>query len=111
MNPDTNELVADFGELSKIERKGFIPIPQTLCKAARLMLGDKKRIVVSKTSGGKLSKWAIRKRKRKAIRYMIVKRKLAIILIPSCQAVPFKRYPSSTPLYITSDIESQARII
>ena len=65
MNPDTNELVRFNGihEKMRLKRKGFIPVPQSLERAARLMLGKKKRVIVSKTSGGKLSRWAIRKRK------------------------------------------------
>ena len=68
MNPDTNELVRIDGidELLNYQKKGFVPVPQTLCKAARLMLGKKKKVLVSKTSGGKLSKWAIKKRRQKA---------------------------------------------
>ena len=67
MNPDTNELVRidEIDELLNYQKKGFIPIPQTLHKAARLMLGDKKKAVVSRTSGGKLSRWAAKKRRQK----------------------------------------------
>lgn len=67
MNPDTNELVRfDNSELKNALRKGFIPVPQSLERAAELMLGKKKRVFVSKTSGGKLSKWAVKKRRRRA---------------------------------------------
>ena len=68
MNPDTNELVRIDGidELMKRKKEGFIPIPQTLERAASLMLGKKKKVIVSKSSGGKLSKWAAKKRSRKA---------------------------------------------
>ncbi len=68
MNPDTNELVGidDIDELIKYQKEGFIPVPQTLCEAAELMLGRKKSVIVSKTSGGKLSKWVAKKRRQKA---------------------------------------------
>ncbi len=68
MNPDTNELVRidDSKEIIKLAKKGFIPVPQTLERAANLMLGKKKKVFVSKTSGGKLSKWAAKKRRERA---------------------------------------------
>ncbi len=67
MNPDTNELVRfdSEAEMKKLKGNGFIPIPQTLERAARLMLGKKKSVFVSKTSGGKLSRWAAKKRKQR----------------------------------------------
>ena len=68
MNPDTNELVQVYNveEMEELKEKGFIPVPQTLERAARLMLGKKKKVVVSKTSGGKLSRWAAKKRRQRA---------------------------------------------
>ncbi len=68
MNPDTNELirVKNLEEMRKLGKKGFIPIPQSLEEAANKMLGKKKKVIVSKTSGGKLSKWAAKKRRQKA---------------------------------------------
>ena len=68
MNPDTNELVRidDLEEMKEFAKKGFIPIPQTLERAAKLMLGKKEKVVVSKTSGGKLSRWAAKKRRQRA---------------------------------------------
>jgi len=68
MNPDTNELVRPDGykEILKLYEKGFMPIPKSLERAARLKLGKKKSVFVSKTSGGKLSKWAAKKRRERA---------------------------------------------
>ena len=65
MNPDTNELIRfEYKEeLEKFFGKGFIQVPQHLERAAELTLGKNKSIFVSKTSGGKLSKWAAKKRK------------------------------------------------
>lgn len=67
MNPNTNELVKVDGiaELLGLRKKGFIPVPKKLERAARLKLGKKKKVVVSRTSGGKLSRWAVRKRRRR----------------------------------------------
>ncbi len=74
MNPDTNELVRFSSiegtaglkkEMAKFKEKGFIPVPQTLERAASLKLGKKKSVFVSKTSGGKLSKWAAKKRRQR----------------------------------------------
>jgi len=43
MNPDTNELVrVDNRKLKNILRRGFIPIPKKLHKAADLALGKKR---------------------------------------------------------------------
>lgn len=68
MNPDTNELVqvGSIERMRDLVKRGFRPVPQSLEKAASLALGKKKKVVISKTSGGKLSKWAARKRRRKA---------------------------------------------
>ena len=68
MNPDTNELVRADGiaELIGLKKRGFIPVPQSLEHAALMKLGKSKRAIVSKTSGGKLSKWAAKKRRERA---------------------------------------------
>lgn len=74
MNPDTMELrvFKDRDEMMKGISEGFIPIPGKLCRAARIKLGKKESIIVSKTSGGKLSKWAAKKRReRKKQKQMI----------------------------------------
>ena len=68
MNPDTNEL-RRFGSISDlmkgVKKEGFIPIPKNLERAANLKLGKKKSVIVSKTSGGKLSRWAVKKRRNR----------------------------------------------
>lgn len=68
MNPDTNELrrVDGIAELMGLKKRGFLPIPKKLERAARLKLGKKKKVIVSRTSGGKLSKWAAKKRRQRA---------------------------------------------
>lgn len=63
MNPDTNEL--RLFDKNEVLPKGFISIPEGLRKAARLKLGKNRSATVSKTSGGKLSKWAAKKRKQR----------------------------------------------
>lgn len=69
MNPNTNELV-DPEELEKLVKQtkaeGFEPIPEELEHAAKVKLKGKPSAIVSKTSGGKLSKWAASKRKKQA---------------------------------------------
>ena len=68
MNPNTNEhrRFGSIDDLMKGKKERFIPVPQSLEEAANRMLGKKKSVVVSKTSGGKLSKWAAKKRNRRA---------------------------------------------
>ncbi len=68
MNPDTNELrrVDSIAELMGLKKRGFIPVPKKLDRAARLKLGKKKKVIVSRTSGGKLSRWAAKKRRERA---------------------------------------------
>ncbi len=67
MNTDTNELVDGntLKELFTEEAKNFEPVPPWLDRAAKQALAGKSRTFVSKTSGGKLSKWAAKKRKAK----------------------------------------------
>lgn len=74
MNPDTNELVrlVNIAESIGLKKKGFIPVPKSLDHAARVKLGKNKRAIVSKTSGGKLSRWAAKKRKERAIQAEMV---------------------------------------
>ncbi len=74
MNPDTNELVqfATMEELKEAGKEGFIPVPESLEHAALQMLAKKRSVFVSKTSGGKLSKWAAKKRReRKKLKGMV----------------------------------------
>lgn len=70
MNPETNEL--RYFEDGETIPKGFIPIPKTLRRAADLKLNKKKSVMVSKTSGGKLSKWAAKKRREHKKQKMMV---------------------------------------
>jgi len=53
-------------ELEKKAREaGYEPVPQELNKAAQKVLAGRPEAHVSLTSGGKLSKWASKKRKEK----------------------------------------------
>jgi len=67
MNPETNELrvFEDEEELRKAIKLGFEAVPDYLEHAAKLKLGKKESVFVSKTSGGKLSRWARKKRREK----------------------------------------------
>lgn len=81
MNPDTGHLVRMdselakelFGELKTIEKAmeermhtlGYQPVPDELENAAKKKLAGKDEAYVSLTSGGKLSRWAAKKRKHK----------------------------------------------
>ena len=75
MNPDTNELISITSkeEALKAWEKGFISIPKNLEKAARLKLHGKQSVFVSKTSGGKLSKWAAKKRMERSKKKLMAK--------------------------------------
>ena len=66
MNPDTNELrnIETFEEERAAIKEGFISLPKKFERAAKLKLNGRKRAIVSKTSGGKLSKWAVKKRRQ-----------------------------------------------
>ena len=75
MNPDTNELRSfNLEEYAKAMKEGFEPIPNSLERAASLKLGKNKSVFVSKTSGGKLSKWAAKKRRERAEQRKMVER-------------------------------------
>jgi hypothetical protein len=58
-----HEMTDEFMEAAKQE--GFEPIPPKLEPAAKKKLAGKDSVMVSLTSGGKLSKWAAKKRKEK----------------------------------------------
>jgi len=75
MNPDTNELISikSLKEAAKAYEKGFLPLPKNLELAAKLKLAGKQRAFVSKTSGGKLSKWAAKKRAERSKKKLMVK--------------------------------------
>lgn len=70
MNPDTNELIQfDDDELNKLFKKHnpYEQLPDDLHHAAKVKLKGRKSAFVSKTSGGKLSKWAVHRRKEKRL--------------------------------------------
>jgi len=58
MNINTNHLVEAVIGLDDYE-----PVPENLNRAAKRKLNGRKEAVVSMISGGKLSKWARRRRK------------------------------------------------
>ena len=73
MDTETNELIRgtaleklikDHG-VSSYEARQFTPVPKELEHAAEVKLAGQDRAIVSKTSGGKLSKWAAQQRKAK----------------------------------------------
>jgi hypothetical protein len=73
MDVNNNELVSSdvirelweqFGRSSP-EVKRFTPVPEELEPAAEKVLAGRDRAFVSKTSGGKLSRWAAEQRKAK----------------------------------------------
>jgi len=67
MNTQTNHLVetAEMSkeELTELKKKGYEPVPKELQHASERLLNGRKGAFVSKNSGGKLSKWASKKRK------------------------------------------------
>ena len=76
MQVDTNELV-DINKLAiennlsyddmrdKLANEGFEAVPDDLADASIKKLNGESKIMVSKTSGGKLSKWCASRRKEK----------------------------------------------
>jgi hypothetical protein len=66
MNVDTNHLIQlQEQKLKEYQDKGYEEIPPELYAAAQQKLAGRSEVYVSKTSGGKLSKWAADKRKAK----------------------------------------------
>lgn len=69
MNPDTGHLVDtrefEKEDFQKLMTQGYVPVPEELEKAAEIKLNGKSDAYVSKTSGGKLSKFNASKRKAK----------------------------------------------
>lgn len=55
----------ESGQMSDGERKNIEPVPKELERAAMMKLAGKQEAQVSLTSGGKLSKWAAKKRKER----------------------------------------------
>lgn len=68
MNCDTNHLVSKkhLDTLPEDAKKEYEPVPEGLNRAARRKLAGKSEAHVSFNSGGKLSKWAAKKRKGKS---------------------------------------------
>lgn len=61
MNPATNHLIQLTDGLALPE--GYIPVPTELSKAAAAVLQGRPDTVVSKHSGGQLSRWAAAQRR------------------------------------------------
>ncbi len=82
MNSNTGHLVtSDYidslpDKLKEQFEEDYTPVPEHLDKAARLKLKGQREAYVSKTSGGKLSKWAAQDRKKKRAT-SVAKRKAA----------------------------------
>lgn len=62
MNIENNHLITFEGEFPP---EGYQPIPPELLKVAERALKGRSETVISKHSGGKLSKWAAQQRKQK----------------------------------------------
>lgn len=65
MNCNSNHLVSSFADLPQDEKKAYEMVPEYLRGAARRKLAGKSEAQVSLNSGGKLSRWAASKRKKK----------------------------------------------
>lgn len=63
MNVKDNHLVRDIKQVPEDEQEDYTELPEELAEAAQKKLAGKDETVVSKTSGGKLSKWAAQQRK------------------------------------------------
>ena len=67
MNPDTGHLirVENDEEMQHLVGYGYERVPEELEGAAKRKLAGRKEAYVSLTSGGKLSRWAAKRRKAK----------------------------------------------
>lgn len=67
MQPTTGDLmmVESMTDLLRAEKEGYKLVPSYLERAARKKLAGKKTAKVRLTSGGKLSRWAAGKRKKR----------------------------------------------
>jgi len=66
MNPDTGHLVDLNDERLKLDHRGdYEPVPVRLEEAARRKLNCRSEAMVSKHSGGQLSRWAAERRREK----------------------------------------------
>ena len=52
-------------EIMELRKQGFEEVPEELSHAAKCKLNGKRKAMVSLTSGGKLSRWASSRRKKK----------------------------------------------
>lgn len=73
MNPYTGHLVAIPAEkeqemLREMFDRGYEPVPPELKRAAHKKLAGRNEATVSLTSGGKLARWAAKKRKEKMVK-------------------------------------------
>lgn len=66
MNCDTGHLVRDLGMVELHSRHQYTPLPAELHTAARHKLAGGNEAYVSKTPGGKLSKFAAKQRRKMA---------------------------------------------
>lgn len=76
MDVDRNELISGeeherLKQSDPKEASRFEQVLKTLWPAARQKLHGKDRAFVSRTSGGKLSSWAAKRRKEKQRRHMV----------------------------------------
>jgi len=66
MMKDLIQVVNEKNEsLQKVKEVDYIPVPPELDRAAKLKLAGRNEAYVSLTSGGKLSKWAAKERKKR----------------------------------------------
>jgi len=70
MHCETNHLISlkTMDEVISAMDSGYEPIPDHLQHAARRTLNGEESVTISKTSGGKLSRFAAAKRKAKRIK-------------------------------------------
>ena len=77
MNVDNNHLKEVFEDnpeiVEKMKEQGYVRVPEELEHAAKVKLAGKEEAYVSKTSGGKLSKWAAKQRKAKRAKNKIAR--------------------------------------
>ena len=51
--------------LKRLCKKSYSPVPEELNHAAKVALRGRQEVTISRTSGGKLSRWAASKRREK----------------------------------------------
>lgn len=77
MDTNRNHLVTEeyLKTLDQKDQENYEPVPGELTEAAMRKLAGKQECYVSKTSGGKLSRWAASKRKKKRQQAKAARRK------------------------------------